>query len=168
VWALRYESYTGVESNGYGGDSMLHYYDSGDWQGQAKVDDPAARQRILDLFIELSAANGGEGVLLRNDLYSDDPDSSRVQFGAADLDDQALWSYFDSFPSIAYGYLNVDVIDRTLPVDAGFDGDYMFTYDESTDTLYVTVNGFVGALLKDADRDAFETALEPYHGDYEP
>jgi hypothetical protein len=168
VWSQRYEPYTGIESNGYGGDSMLYFYDSGSWQGQATVDDPTARQRIFDLFTELAAANGGEGVLLRNELYSDDEAYSRAEFGAAQLSDQALWSYFDSFASLADGYVSVDVFDRTLPVDDTFDGDYMFTFDESTDTLYVTINGWAGALLKEADREAFETALEPYHGDYEP
>ena len=60
------------------------------------------------------------------------------------------------------------MFDRNIPVDDSFNGDYMFTYDESSDTLYVTVYGYAGALLKEADRDAFEAALEPYHGDYEP
>nr|MDQ2698724.1 hypothetical protein [Actinomycetota bacterium] len=168
VWTMQYESYTGLESNGYGGDSMLYYYDSGSWQGQARVDDPGARARILELFTELSAANGGDGVLLRNDLYSDDPETSLVEFGAAELDDQALWSFFDAFDSLAGGYLSVDVLDRNLPVDDTFDGDWMFTFDESTNTLYVTLSGFIGALLKEGDRAEFEEALEPYHGDYEP
>lgn len=168
VWSQRYEAYTGLESNGYGGDSMLNYYDSGSWQGQVQLDDAGARGAIFQLFNELSAANGGDGVLLRNDLYSDDADSSRVEFGAVELVDQALWSYFDSFPSLADGYLSVDVMDRNLPVDDTFDGDYMFTYDDSTDTLFVTINGFSGGLLKEGDRAAFEAALEPYHGDYEP
>jgi hypothetical protein len=168
AWSQRYETYTGLESNGYGGDSMLYYYDSGSWQGQVRLDDPAARERIFQIFSELSASNGGEGVLLRNDLYSDDAETSRAEFGAAELANQALWSYFDAFPGLAGGYLSVDVMDRSIPVDDAFDGDYMFTYDESTDTLYVAINGFAGALLKEGDRAAFETALEPYHGDYEP
>ncbi len=139
VWSQGYEPYSGPESNGYGGDSMLSYYDTGSWQGQVTLDDPSARQDVLDLFTELSTSYGGEGVLLRNDIYADDEVSSLDQFGAADLEDQALWSFFDSFPELAGLYLSSDVIDRSIPVDGSFTGDYSFVYDESSDTLYVTV-----------------------------
>jgi hypothetical protein len=168
VWSQNYESYTGVESNGYGGDSMLYYYDTGNWQGQVKLDDPGARERVYELFVALAEANGGDGVLLRNDLYADDADISKAEFGSADRDAQALWSFFDSFPSLADGYLSADVMDRTVPVDESFYGDYMFTYDESSTNLYVSINSYVGGLLKEADRTAFEEALAPYNGDYEP
>ena len=168
VWSERYGTYSGLESNGYGGDSMLYYYDSGSWQGQVRLNDPGARQRILDIFTAISDANGGEGVFLRNEIYSDDPDASRSDFGAEKLEDQALWSFIDWFPSIADAALSADVIDRSIPVDSSFDGDYMFTFDESSDTLYVSFYAYAGALLKEADREAFEDALAPYNGDYEP
>ena len=168
TWSQQYEGYSDLAGNGYGGDSMLYYVDTGTWQGQVQLNDPTARQGAFDIFSQLAASNGGDGVLLRNELYADDAELSRSEFGADQLADQALWSFFDSFPALADGYLSSDVFDRSIPVDDTFTGDYMFTYDESSDTLYVTVYGYADALLKEGDRDAFEAALEPYNGDYEP
>ena len=168
VWSQTYDGYNGVESNGYGGDSMLYYYDTGSWQGQVKLDDSAARERVFEIFGELAAANGGDDVLLRNDIYADDDDEAKEQFGATELDAQALWSFFGDFPALADGYLSSEVIDRNIPIDASFTGDYFFDYDESSDTFFVTVYGYAGGLLKEADRAAYEEALVPYNGDYEP
>ena len=168
VWSQTYESHEGLEGNGYGGDSMLYYYDPGTWEGQVRLDDPGARERMFEIFGELTAAYGGDGALLRNEIYSDDPAAAREEFGAEQLEDQALWSFFDSFPDLADSYLWGDVIDRSIPVDDSFTGDYLFTDEGSSGTLYITVTGFTSALLKEGDRDAFEAALEPYHGDYEP
>jgi hypothetical protein len=172
TWTEQYESYSGLESNGYGGDSMLYYYDSGTWLGQVRMDDPAARERAFELFTQLALAHGGDGVLLRNEVYADDPEMSTSEFGAAEPENQALWSFFDSFPSLAGGYLSVDLMDRTIPVDASFDGDYMFSYEESytesSDTFFISISCYSGPLLKEGDREAFEKALEPYNGDYEP
>lgn len=168
VWSQTSESHEGLEGNGYGGDSMLYYYDPGTWEGQVRLDDPGARERMFDIFSELTAANGGSGALLRNEIYSDDPASAREQFGAEQLEDQALWSFFDSFPDLAESYLWGDVIDRSIPVDDSFTGDYLFSYEDNSGTLYISVTGYTSALLKEGDRDAFEAALEPYHGDYEP
>jgi hypothetical protein len=168
VWSETYGTYSGPESNGYGGDSMLYYYDAGSWQGHVQLNDPSARERIFEIFSALSAANRGEGVFFRNEVYADDPVASRSDFGAEQLDQQALWSFVDWFPALADGTLSVDVIDRSIPVDSTFDGDYMFTFDESSDTLWVSFYAYAGALLKEGDREAFEEALEPYHGDYEP
>jgi hypothetical protein len=168
VWTQRYESYSGLEGNGYGGDSMLYYYDSGSWQGQVQLTDPGARQRILDIFTAISAANGGEGVYLRNETYADDPEASRSDFGAEKLEDQALWAFINWFPTLADAGISVDVIDRNIPVDSTFDGDFMFTFDDSDDTLYVSFYAYAGALLKEDDRAEYEEALEPYNGDFEP
>lgn len=167
TWSQQFASYTGVEPNGYGGDSMLVHYGSGVWQGEVTLSDPNARQRVLDVFTSLAAEFGGEGVLLRNEFYDEEPDAATKQFGDPTLQRQALWSFFDSFPSLAGVYLSVDVLDRSIPVDDSFTGDYRFTV-ESTDTFFVTIEAYTSALLKEADRAAFEEALEPYGGDYTP
>ncbi len=168
AWSETYGTYSGLESNGYGGDSMLYYYDAGSWQGQVKLNDPGARERIFEIFSAIAVANGGEDVFLRNEIYADDPVQSRADFGAEQMDQQALWSFVDWFPELAGGTLSADVIDRNIPVDSTFDGDYMFSFDESSDTLWVSFYAYAGALLKAADREEYEAALEPYHGDYEP
>jgi hypothetical protein len=171
-WVLQYEPFTGVESNGYGGDSMLYYYDSGTWLGQVQLNDPAARQTALDIFTDLATANGGDGVLLHNDFYVDDPALSESDFGATEVENQPLWSFFDSFSSLAGGYVSVDVMDQNIPPAASFDGDYMFSYEEiyneTTGAIFFSISCYSGPLLKDGDRAAFEEALEPYNGDYEP
>ena len=118
TWSQEYEGYSDLAGNGYGGDSMLYYVDTGTWQGQVQLNDPGARQGALDVFSALTAANAGEGVLLRNDFYADDAELSLSEFGAEQLADQALWSFFDSFPTLADAYLSSDVFDRNLPVDA--------------------------------------------------
>lgn len=167
VWTQNYEPYSGLEDNGYGSDSMLHYYDTGAWQASMKLDDAEARERILELFTEITATDG-EGVVLVNELYSDDDALSESQFGAAGSGDQALWSFFDSFPALANLYLSSDVYDSAVPVDPSFTGASNLILEESGDTLYVTVSGYVGALLKEADRAAFIAALEPFGGDFTP
>ena len=170
VWTQRYEERSGLESNGFDGDSMLYYYETGTWQGQVQLDDPSARERIYAIFSELSVAFGGDSdrTMLSNEFSLDDAVAAREEFGAETLSDQARWSFSNEFAALAGGYVVSDVMDRSIPTDDSFTGDYRFSYDGSSDTLYVVVEGHAGLLLKEGDRAAYEAALEPYDGVYTP
>ena len=168
TWSQEYEGYSDLAGNGYGGDSMLYYVDTGTWQGQVQLTTLEHVSAPSTSSANCPQRTAATACCCATSSTPTTPSKSRSEFGAEQFADQALWSFFDSFPSLADGYLSSDVFDRSIPVDDSFNGDYMFTFDESSDTLFVTVYGYADALLKQGDREAFEAALEPYHGDYEP
>ncbi len=166
-WNETADGYEEFSPNGYDGESMLRDVAPPSFQGSTVTDDPAAREQIADLFQELAAQHDLEGYL-RNELYADDAEVGRRDFGGPTLEEQPLWStgsYNDDF-TVSCG---ADVLDRSLPVADIFSGDWMFDYElAGDDTLIVTVNCYGYELLSEEDREEFVEALEPYEGQQKP
>ena len=150
--------------NGYGGESMLWYLSTGAWEGSVTIDDPAARQTVLDVFTEISDDHDLDELAVRNDLFPGDPNAEK-EFGAADRAEQALWSFTSwGDEDVANLTMSSEVIDLTVPRGAAFDGDFGFTYSIDGNTLYVTVEASAPLLLRQADAATFIERLAPFEG----
>lgn len=150
--------------NGYGGDSLLQSYDSALWQGALTLDDPAARQKVSDVFEEIALAHDAEEVSFQNESSIDDS-LAREMFGAAEKPDQPLWSQLGVRYQPHNLWFETAVYDRTLPRDESFRGDYRFSIaEDDPNTLFVLFSADAFALLAEADREAFVDALKPYEG----
>lgn len=166
TWTERTPPAVNPDVNGYGGDSMLYSYSGGEWQGAVTMDDPAARERIYDLFEQLAYAHLATDVFTWNDYTS----VGKVdQYGAAEKADQVVWELIGSgsdthpvrFTSVLY--------DRSLPADPTFGGTTWIRIEEGdTNTFFVYLFAHSYALLAEADREAFIEAVEPYAGHTPP
>ena len=165
------QTWTGIldtGSNGYGGDSMLYDYYSPEWIGSVKLDDPTARQQVYDLLTRLSDEAGGEPLLFSNEVYEDDAASSKEQFGAAKVADQAMWSFYGR-DAIASGLsISSRVYDLNFATDPTFTGDSWFTDATEPGTIYVKIQLSAYGLLAEGDRAEFERLLGPYDEDAKP
>jgi hypothetical protein len=128
------------------------------------LDDPAARASVLDAFARVAGAHGLAELAVRNDLLPGDPSAER-EFGGLERGDQPLWSFTSwGGDDVAGLTLSSEVIDRSMPAAAGFDGDFGFSYVLEGHTLYVTVEASAPLLLAEADRDAFVQRLAEFEG----
>lgn len=163
-WTQVREPFSTPMPNGYQGQSLLRFFTSAAWEGAVSVDDPGARQAVLDAFARVSAEHGLTEFAVRNDLLPGDPSAER-EFGAIAREEQALWSFTSwSGDALAGLTLSSEVIDRTVPTAASFDGDFGFGYAIRGGTLYVTVEASAPLLLSEADRDEFSERLARYAG----
>jgi len=165
------QTWTGIldtGSNGYGGDSMLYDYYSPEWIGSVKLDDPTARQQVYDLLTRLSDDAGGEPLLFSNEVYEDDTVSSKEQFGAATISDQAMWSFYGRDAITSGLSISSRVYDLNLATDPTFTGDSWFTNATEPGVLYVKIQLSAYGLLAEGDRAEFERLLGPYDEDAKP
>lgn len=161
-WTQVRDSFDSRMQNGYGGESMLWFHSSAAWEGSVTIEDPAARQTVLDVFTELTAEHGLGHLVVRNDLSPAHPER---EFGATERPAQALWSFTSwGDPILANLTLSSEVIDLSIPRAEAFDGDFGFSYAVEGDTLYVTVAASAPMLLAEADLSAFTEALAPFAG----
>jgi hypothetical protein len=162
-WTTLYDAELERDINGYGGESLLYAYDSGLWQGSARVDDPQARAQVEALFRELALIAGVDEPYALND-YSEGADEAvtQEQFGAATKPKQPLWTLYGDAPDSTLT-LTVDVYDANLPAHSSFDGTWRFDLVPG-DTLYVTIDAYAYALLAEADREQLLRLLEPFEG----
>lgn len=164
TWTQEYDGTFERDLNGYGEESMLYYYESGSWLGEASATTPQARQQIMDAFERITAQYGIDDFYRANDVY--DPPESISSFGAEKVEDQALWR-FSSRGDHATVPLRVGSSswDRTIPTDSSFtDASGFYLEDGANGKLYVVVNAYAYALLGENDRDAFVEAMKPYEG----
>jgi hypothetical protein len=165
------QTWTGIldtGSNGYGGDSMLYDYYSPEWIGSVRLDDPTARQQVYDLLTRLSDDAGGEPLLFSNEVYEDDDASSKEQFGAATIADQAMWSFYGRDAITSGLSISSRVYDLNLATDPTFTGDSWFTNATEPGVLYVKIQLSAYGLLAEGDRAEFERLLGPYDEDAKP
>jgi hypothetical protein len=163
-WTQVREPFSTAMPNGYEGQSLLQFFTSAAWEGSVTLDDPAARQAVLDAFTRVSTAHGLTGLAVRNDLLPGDPSAER-EFGALERGQQALWSFTSwGGDALAGLTLSSEVIDRTIPTADDFDGDFGFTYAVAGETLYVTVEASAPMLLAEKDRAEFVDRLAPFEG----
>lgn len=169
TWTQVFDQTLEHDKNGYGGDSMLYFYDSGSWQGEVVLDDPAARQAVQDAFKRITTEYGGIEFSVWNDLLDGDEAGTVAELGGSTKQTQALWSFRNSTGLGAAGlYVSSQVYDRNIPVDDSFDGDYVFVKPSDSSTLLVTVFSSASALLAEADRDTYIEAIAPYGGKTKP
>ena len=173
LWQQEYEGDLSLTSNGYDGDSMLYDYYGPNWLGAAVVNDPDAREHIIDVFEELTIAYGGENFYIANDLYTEagDEESAISQFGSATRSKQALWSASSDVYDLAGLSMNIDVYDSTIPTDEDFTGDYYSRVIELEDgdaTLFVTLRLSAYTLLSEDDREEFTERIRQYDEDNKP
>jgi hypothetical protein len=162
-WDEKYEEYLEQGSNNYGGDSLLYDYNSPEWQGSVVLDDPGARERISDIFSDLAVKYGASDDWLSNELYDDDADASKSQFGAEYLRDQPLWTSYAVEAISDETSFSTRVFDTNLTRDPSFEGDIWFELGEvPSGSLVVTISAASYALLADADRDEFIDRLGDY------
>jgi hypothetical protein len=162
AWTTTMPSSTLQAPNGYGGTSMLYNYTGDRWQGTAAIQDPGARQRVVDIVTEV-AQNRGFGVSnLTNSLFDSDEVTAKKFYGAATLDDQALWESTFGEPQSSSSALTVLTFDPSLPTDSRFTG---FRGVNGPATAF-TVELRFSALnaLKRTDRSEFEDRLKPFAG----
>lgn len=162
-WTQTWKDNLAPGGNGYGGESMLYDYTSGEWQGTAVVDDPDARERVIEIFTEVVQDNGGSTLLFSNEVYVSDPEASREQFGAEEVDDQPLWTAFASDVLTGKGRASVKAFDTSMPIDDAFTGDVWFDLENvEKDAFVVTIQLADYGLLSEDDVDAFTDRLQGY------
>jgi hypothetical protein len=163
TWTQNYPEYLAIASNGYGGDSMLYDFDSVEWQGTVALDDPGARERAYEIFDALLTTYGALDQWLSNDLYDDDPDASKSQFGAEKLDDQPMWTFYGTDLIVTGSTARGRVFDSNLARDPSFEGDIWFELEDvPSGSLVVTVSYSAYNLLSETDRDEFSDRLSQY------
>jgi hypothetical protein len=168
-WSSTYDGRLEKASNGYDGDSMLYDYSSVEWQGVVVLDDPTARQTVTDIFATITDTYGAGDSWFSNEIYDDDAEASKKQFGAATVDEQPMWTLY-ALDTIAPGStLATRMLDTNLPRDPSFDGDYWFELgDVPAGSFVVTISFTDYGLLSDADRDAFTTKLGEFDESAKP
>jgi hypothetical protein len=119
-WSETWQGSLECGSNYYSGESLRWDYSSAEWQGSVQLDDPTARARVAEIFARVSA-----------------------QFGATELDDQAVWSFISSG----------DQLREQLRI-AG----------RASDTFVVGVSLWSYDLLAEVDRADFIDGLKPDEG----
>lgn len=163
TWVEEYPGTYDTDINGYGEESMLYYYESASWLGEASAATPEARQQVMDAFERITAKYNVGDFYRANDVYQS-PDSQK-SFGAEKVEDQALWRFSSRGGETLPIRVGSSVWDRTLPTDPSFTDASGFYLDDSDDgKLYVVVSAYAYALLAEEDRDAFIEALKPYEG----
>ena len=163
-WETIYDETLDRDYNYYGGESMLYFWDTGLLQGKASVNDPAARQAIVDAFQRAATAGGADDFSLWNELLEPGDPFTLEQYGLGEKADQAHWSGngHDDTNGMVF---SLDVLDLTIPVGDTFAGADSFYIDEGDPaTIYVTVFASAPALLAEADRAEFIERLKPYAG----
>lgn len=164
VWDQTWEGSLDYGSNYYDGESMLWDYSSGEWQGSVRLTDPGARERVARIFERLTAEFGASDYRFNNAIYSDDAAQSEEQFGAAELADQAVWSFTGSGDESRSQFrIASRAWDRSLPTDDTFTGDVWFNPEQAgSDTFVITVSLWSNDLLAESDRAEFIERLQPY------
>lgn len=163
TWVEEYPGSYETDINGYGEDSMLYYYESATWLGEASAATPESRQQVMDAFERITAKYNVGDFYRANDVYQ--PPDSQKSFGAEKVEDQALWRFSSRGGETLPVRVGSSVWDRTLPTDPSFTDASGFYLDDSDDgKLYIIVNAYAYALLAEEDRDAFIEALKPYEG----
>jgi hypothetical protein len=165
-WSETWQGSLEYGSNYYSGESLLWDYNSAEWQGSVQLDDPTARARVAEIFARVSAQFGASDYRLNNDIHLDDAAQSEKQFGATNLDDQAVWSFISSGDQ-SREQLRIAgrAWDRSLPSAATFTGDVWFNEEAvGSDTFVVVVSLWSYDLLAEVDRADFIDALKPYEG----
>jgi hypothetical protein len=168
-WSTSFDGYDSVAVNGYGGDSMLSDWSAPERVGTFVLDDPSARADIAGQFAALAAAAGFDDVWLSNELYENDPDSARQQFGAAAASDQALWRVYASSSTDPSTSITVRIFDSNLPTDPGFDtGLWIDAADVPAGSVVVAYSIYSHGLLADADRQQFTDRLGQFDESAKP
>lgn len=168
-WSTTYDGRLDRASNGYDGDSLLYVYSSAEWQGVVTLDDPTARQTVTDIFAALGEKYGESDSWLSNEIYEDDADAAKKQFGAATIDQQPMWTVYALDPIATGSTLATRMLDTNLPRDPSFEGEYWFELgDVPAGSFVVTISFDDYGLLSDVDRDAFTTQLGEYDEDSKP
>jgi hypothetical protein len=169
TWTPNYPEYLETASNGYGGDSMLYDFDSSEWQGPIVLNDAGARERVFEIFDGLLTKYGALDHWLSNDLYDDDPDASKSQFGAEKLDDQPMWTFYGTDLIVTGSTARSRVFDSNLARDPSFEGDIWFELEDvPSGSLVVTVSYSAYNLLSESDRDEFTDRLSQYDESNKP
>lgn len=169
AWTSSWDGLVEQGSNGYGGDSILYDFYSPEWEGTVVLDDPDAREGVRALLEKMVKEHGATDLLWSNEIYSDDPEASKKQFGAKKVAGQALWTFYAN-DAIAQGMsVSSRVLDENLPVDDAFSGRSWFSSDSlAPGTLHVKIQLSKYGLLAEADRSAFVEKLSDYDENAKP
>jgi len=165
-WTQVWDGSLDYGSNYYDGESLLWDYSSGEWQGSVRMSEPGSRDRVAQIFERLTAVFGASDYRFNNALYADDAAQSEEQFGAAALDEQAVWSFTGSGDESRSQLRMVSrAWDRSLSTSDTFTGDVWFDPESAgSDLFVVTVSLWSNDLLADADRAEFIERLKAYEG----
>jgi len=169
TWAESYPEYLQHGTNGYGGTSLLYDYDSAQMQGTVALDEPDARERVHQIFVETVEKYGALDEWFSNELYTDDPDASTSQFGAEALAEQPVWSFYATDGIVTGSTMASRVYDSNLPRDPSFEGEFWFELEDvPSGSLVVTVSFSAYHLLATADEAEFTDRLADYDEDAKP
>ena len=163
TWTETYKPLLSQDKNGYGGSSLLYYYSSPQVQGSATVTDPAARQKVEELFHRMVLEDGATDYYLANELYADDATTAKRRFGAATQATQPMWAMRGNDAIGPFLTVRSDVADRSLRADPSWEGDVWFDFDVAgEDSLIVTLRIEGAGLLSQADEAEYRERIAAY------
>lgn len=162
TWIVASDASEFVESNGFGGKSLLVSRYSPIMVGALTGVDPAQATRVAEIFAEVTARYGGTRFEHSNtlDIYDGQDAYTTERFGAPWGEPQAVQRYSDQQEPRGTGTRAwFMTYDPAIPTGEGFEGwDPSLRVQEAQlegVTLYVQFHLHTGAMLPTADRPAF-------------
>ena len=165
IWIQDYPERIEPEDNGYGGESMLVQYDSGNWATTVPITDYDLKLEVLDVIDEVLAEYEFWSMIAFNEPSSGfDPAYIERLYGSANPRTQSLWeSYTDNDPGPILFYATIS--DLTHDDDGRFraarEGQVAGT-QEPIEGLLISV--LIPEVLSEADVEEFQRRMEDYPG----
>lgn len=163
-WEERQPAESEIGTNGYGGESMLFSYDAPVWQTTTTVRTFEEKSRVVEILRQVLLRYGIANLDMQNAPASwREPGELTEQYGGETIDTQALWDLHTYDVFTRSGSFQASIVDLdldsagTVAEDREFDVEY---YGMAAEGIELHLDAY--ALLKDADRADYLTALEPY------
>lgn len=154
---------TRPERNGYGGESMLVEFWSQTWATVEPIDDLDRKYAVMDVIDRVIETHGFWGIISFNDPSSGlDRSILERMYGSADPATQPLWEWYSNDdPGVMNLYAGI--VDLSLDRTGEFLAAREAQTAGTTEPLEgLTISILASQMLSDADREAFETAIEEY------
>jgi hypothetical protein len=163
TWVAGADETVRPERNGYGGESMLVEFWSQTWATVEPITDLDRKYEVMAVIDRVIDEHGFWGIISFNDPSSGlDPSILERMYGTADPATQPLWEWYSNDgPGVMHLYAGIT--DLTLDTTGEFLAARQAQTAGTTEPLEgLTISILGSRLLGEADRDAFESALQEY------
>lgn len=149
--------------NGYGGESMLQAYRSGEWTTNEAVTGVTQKLAVMEVIDDVIRSSDMAGMRSLNDPETGvDPSMLEKFYGGTDISTQPVWEWY-SYAYDGYSRMYADVYDLSLDDGGTFTQSRQAAHDRTGEPLEgVQLAFYADALLSEADVDAFREKLKNY------
>lgn len=151
------------QRNGYGGESMLVEYQSATWTTTEPIRGESLKLRVMATIEDVFDEYDWWGMIAFNDPASGVLDETTAEkfYGSADPSLQSEWEWYtDNYPDPMRAYISIFDFSLDTTGDTQATREAIVEPGMPLEGLEIVI--VADPLLSDADRQAFEDALEPY------